>query len=439
VRLAGAPGRVPLDDAMDDVFAQQSGQAPAVRRARNPDDRRHGPRVQRRAVYPLAVDLLRKYRTNLLAGVLGFRAMAGAPAQVILVGVYGLREVLYLEVVWLVMVAANVAVIPLVMRRRSLTTAGVLPWLVLDSVVAVVLNLWSAAVVPGSVNEPFHDAFFFWCMGTAVLWTAWFGWWAGATASVLSVPLQLGMTALSGGEPIRDTLPMLIGRTTWLLVGVLAGSLVLWVMRLAADGVRAEGLRAGQKAAQLEVLRKLHDTALQTLEAIRLTVENERLEPALRLERIGEAARWKAADIRTVLRAHDDEQQVDALDAVTATVREAADGLRSAGVRVHLRAQHRDTVRLDAQHSEALCDGIREALNNVRKHAAATSVVVDTSVRSDRLEVSVSDDGHGFDPDRAAGFGIRHSLIERVEETGGTIEIRSAPGRGTRVVVRVSR
>lgn len=75
----------------------------------------------------------------------------------------------------------------------------------------------------------------------------------------------------------------------------------------------------------------------------------------------------------------------------------------------------------------------QEAVRNVNKHAGAEHVSV--TVSSTRL--AVEDDGSGFDPESPPGeghFGLR-ALKDLVRELGATLEIDSAPGRGTRVSV----
>jgi len=78
---------------------------------------------------------------------------------------------------------------------------------------------------------------------------------------------------------------------------------------------------------------------------------------------------------------------------------------------------------------------IQEALSNVRKHAQARTVVVELHAALSVLEVTVRDDGQGFDPaasvERGAtnmGLGI---MRERVALLGGSLQIESRPGRGT--------
>lgn len=81
----------------------------------------------------------------------------------------------------------------------------------------------------------------------------------------------------------------------------------------------------------------------------------------------------------------------------------------------------------------------QEALANVRKHAQATSVNVDLRSENGAVVIEVADDGLGFEPDRPVRTGWPHfglqSMRERTEAIGGTFELRSEPGSGTRVVV----
>ena len=80
---------------------------------------------------------------------------------------------------------------------------------------------------------------------------------------------------------------------------------------------------------------------------------------------------------------------------------------------------------------------MQEALNNVRKHADATVVRVETMVDERGVTMSVIDNGRGFRPDEATrGFGLS-SMRERAELIGGRLEIDSAVSDGTRVRITV--
>ncbi len=83
----------------------------------------------------------------------------------------------------------------------------------------------------------------------------------------------------------------------------------------------------------------------------------------------------------------------------------------------------------------------QEAMSNIAKHAGAETVLVQVSRDGDVLHIEIEDDGRGFDPQKVGGserrpFGLL-GIRERAELLGGTAEIDSAPGKGTRVHVRV--
>jgi signal transduction histidine kinase len=76
---------------------------------------------------------------------------------------------------------------------------------------------------------------------------------------------------------------------------------------------------------------------------------------------------------------------------------------------------------------------VKEALNNVLKHAAAAEVRVQLSFADPVVMLTIADDGAGFERARApAGNGIAN-MEGRLREAGGTCEIRSTPGRGAAV------
>ncbi len=80
----------------------------------------------------------------------------------------------------------------------------------------------------------------------------------------------------------------------------------------------------------------------------------------------------------------------------------------------------------------------QEALTNARRHAGSSSrVEVRLDYADDTLALSVRDDGCGFDPAIApSGYGLA-GLRARAAEVGGTAAVRSVPGDGTTVTVRL--
>jgi signal transduction histidine kinase len=103
----------------------------------------------------------------------------------------------------------------------------------------------------------------------------------------------------------------------------------------------------------------------------------------------------------------------------------------------------RGGARLRGEVADELVAVVQEALVNASRHAAATRVEVTGRRQGAVFEVVVRDNGVGFDPAAARRgrrgvrtFGLRY-MRERVAGLGGTLAIRSRPGRGTRVVIRV--
>ncbi|MFC7644595.1 sensor histidine kinase [Streptosporangium lutulentum] len=76
----------------------------------------------------------------------------------------------------------------------------------------------------------------------------------------------------------------------------------------------------------------------------------------------------------------------------------------------------------------------QEALANVRKHAAANRVDVSVTYGPRRVTLEIGDNGRGFDPSRAGGYGLR-GMRNRVEQAGGSMRVWSSPARGTTLTV----
>jgi anti-sigma regulatory factor (Ser/Thr protein kinase) len=109
-------------------------------------------------------------------------------------------------------------------------------------------------------------------------------------------------------------------------------------------------------------------------------------------------------------------------------------------------AQKRGTVEVEmvtelrgsiyGAEAAALVGAVREALNNVHKHAKASRVVVRCETSDAGARVVVSDDGVGVDLAHAtAGIGLRHSILERMASNGGRAMVASRPGHGTLVTL----
>lgn len=98
-------------------------------------------------------------------------------------------------------------------------------------------------------------------------------------------------------------------------------------------------------------------------------------------------------------------------------------------------------IRLSREAETAVYRIVQEALNNVAMHAQAQRARIKVEFRPTRLRVVIEDDGVGFDyesvfieaPGRMGLIGMR----ERAQSIGGQIEVKSAPGQGTRLILAV--
>ncbi len=99
-----------------------------------------------------------------------------------------------------------------------------------------------------------------------------------------------------------------------------------------------------------------------------------------------------------------------------------------------------DPVPLPGEAKVAVYRIVQEALNNVRKHSGATAAAVQVAFAPGRLTVTVQDNGTGFATE-AANAASGHlglvSMAERAQSIGGRLDINSAPGQGTRLVLEV--
>lgn len=92
-------------------------------------------------------------------------------------------------------------------------------------------------------------------------------------------------------------------------------------------------------------------------------------------------------------------------------------------------------TRLTALAQKQLLMIISEALTNIQRHAEAENVSLHFCADQDSLHVTIEDDGKGFQPEMIKGnhhLGLR-IMRTRAERSGGTVDIVSSPGKGTRV------
>jgi PAS domain S-box-containing protein len=95
--------------------------------------------------------------------------------------------------------------------------------------------------------------------------------------------------------------------------------------------------------------------------------------------------------------------------------------------------------RIDSTIEVQLQPIIQEALTNVRRHAGACSARVIFAFYDGQIQITIEDDGRGFDPEAIRenqGFGLR-SMRGRADMVGARLEVISALGKGTQVIIQV--
>ncbi len=102
-----------------------------------------------------------------------------------------------------------------------------------------------------------------------------------------------------------------------------------------------------------------------------------------------------------------------------------------------------ETDNIAPQLKTALYRIVQEAINNIERHAEATTVTINLTQEDGELCLSILDDGLGFNLQQVSDHAVQQQklgligIIERAELVGGTAEVTSTPGNGTRIIVSV--
>lgn len=222
-------------------------------------------------------------------------------------------------------------------------------------------------------------------------------------------------------------------------------------MLAAHAAIAIENTRLYERSRELSAIeernrlaRDLHDSVVQKLFGIALAAQSA----STLLDRSPAQARGQVERLQELA-----QDAIGELRSLVFQLRPAAiesDGLAAAlGKHVEmLRRVHRRRIELEAEGSARVRPGVdeevfkiaQEALQNALRHAAAATVEVRLREDDDGVALVVGDDGIGFDPGEAASrsrsLGLT-SMEERAQALSGTLSIRSAPGRGTTISLRV--
>lgn len=196
-------------------------------------------------------------------------------------------------------------------------------------------------------------------------------------------------------------------------------------------------IREGERR---RIARDLHDVVLQELAAALQAVQATQIlseEPHYELGQAADILRSTASSLRGVvhdLRLEEGQPFVNAVEALVAGL----DYQLAPECRVSLEVESGFPRELPGNLGVGLLRITREALANALRHSGAHRIAVALWSGEGQVAIDVTDDGRGFDPDavEASRFGL-WAMEERARAFGAELEVRSAPGDGTRVSVKV--
>jgi signal transduction histidine kinase len=321
----------------------------------------------------------------------------------------------------------------------------------IDLVVGVGLILLSGLVVPpGEVigDTPFLAVSY--PVSAALLWGAARGPGGGIAAGVV-LSMALVLTRPINDIPLQDmshgqVFGLVNGVVYYLAAGAATGVFSLLFTRWAEQfRVLAEGaIRASERAARLAAResmgRAIHDSVLQSIALVHKRAAELGAEPTVsgpRVLELADMAGEQEQALRTLIMREPEEPPVgaaalrDRLETVVRSVRSLPVTLSAVG-----------PIWLPAADVEAIAAAVEQALDNVVRHAGATRAVVFADVEDPWVIVSVRDNGAGFVYDErdllAAGkAGLLKSMKGRIEDLGGRMRVKTAPGVGTEVEFHV--
>jgi signal transduction histidine kinase len=203
-----------------------------------------------------------------------------------------------------------------------------------------------------------------------------------------------------------------------------------------------------QETERQRIARELHDDTGQSLTGIALGLRGIEAiltsNPALAIEQIKELKSFSTNALGELRRIIADlrPSQLDDLGLVAALQWYFQEFERRSRLRIDFIVEGRSSSRLPAEYETVLFRIAQEALTNIVKHANASQVTVKFQVYPAQIDLSIEDNGQGFDPAEALrrdgphGWGLL-GMQERCSLLGGRYIVDSAPGRGTRICVSV--
>ncbi len=282
------------------------------------------------------------------------------------------------------------------------------------------------------------------------------------------------------GAAVQITITPPFWQTWWFLgtMGLVVAGVVLGGMRLRVRGLEARGRdlekqvheRTGaleQKTQELETLlaentrlsqqsqdlavleernrlaRDLHDSITQSLYGMTLYTEvasqllksGDIEKTGAHLQELKTLALDSLAEMRLMI--YELRPSVFEQEGLAAAIQARLDAVESRiGIKTDFTIQ--GEIKLTTRLEAGLYRIAQEALNNVIKHAHASSINIILAQNDQAVYMEIADDGVGFDPLQANGAGCLglQNMRERAQELGAEFEISSQAGQGTRIILK---
>ncbi len=215
------------------------------------------------------------------------------------------------------------------------------------------------------------------------------------------------------------------------------------------EGERRELLRrlvAAQEDERRRIAREMHDQFGQQLPALMLKLSTLKKDcseqPKLREQiELAEAITTQLDDDVDFLVWQLRPTALDDLGLLAAVTNYSQNWSKHFGVPIELQASGMKDDRLTSEIETVLYRVAQEALNNIAKHAQASSVDIVLERRADHVLLIIEDDGVGFDTVNISSAGDRGlglaGMRERAALVGGKVVIETQPGEGTTIIVRI--
>ncbi len=336
---------------------------------------------------------------------------------------------------WVVVFAGGIAALTVAMVVVAFAGRSVRPlaWTYVV-LVAVGTVLWPLA---WTSSQPASGSPWLWmCLGAASVWTAvTLGTKWGFSYAILTGAVFAGVRLTPSGQGVslvnamQDMLVLVISPGS-VIIGITLLTDAIRQLNATAGASQQQQARAAVEEALVEERRRLdgivHDEVMTTL-------VNASMGGGGRDPQLAEQARHAMEQLE--LAGENAEERVPVTvehlgwlvtDQIAALVPEAETGVEAGD----------PELQVPAAVASAIGQACREAAKNIARHADASQVFVlidDPPARG--VRITITDDGHGFDPDAVPSdrFGLQLSVVERMAAVGGRAEVRSRPGHGTSV------